>query len=394
MTRRTALACVLALSTRAADPAMAQPAMQQTTELAQLARLFQDMPARVEWFTAEFLNHVPLTQVTALIERLIRAYGPLQTVEQQAGSYTVRLLRADITAQVVLSPDGRIATLLLQPAVLTEGSIDTYANAIATLPGRTAVLVTTNGVVRAAHQASLPLAVGSAFKLAVLHATAAACDAGRLGWDDVVRLDPAWRSVPTGLLQDWPDGTPLTVATLANLMISRSDNTAADALIHLVGRATLGRMSPRNVPFLTTRELFTLKGHDNEDLRREWAEGSQTAQAALLARSTARPLPQAFVSAPAIEWFFTAEELCAALQATAHLPPFRINPGPVAATAWASVAYKSGSETGVLNLSALVVAKDGRRHCVIATWNSTEPLDDQRLLEPFRAILGVLARQG
>ena len=64
-------------------------------------------------------------------------------------------------------------------------------------------------------------------------------EAGRRAWDEVVRLEEAWKSLPSGLLQGWPEGSPLTLHTLAALMISLSDNTATDALIALLGRERL-----------------------------------------------------------------------------------------------------------------------------------------------------------
>jgi beta-lactamase class A len=66
-----------------------------------------------------------------------------------------------------------------------------------------------------------------------------------MGWADVVALQEQWRALPSGVLQDWPLGTHLTVESLAVLMISISDNTAADALAGLVGCAEVEQVAPR-----------------------------------------------------------------------------------------------------------------------------------------------------
>ena len=180
-------------------------------------------------------------------------------------------------------------------------------------------------------------------------------------------------------------------------MISLSDNTATDALIRVLGREAVDAVSPRNAPFLTTREAFILKAAGHATLRREWGAADAAARRGLLTRIAGLPLPTADGLEPGatsgVEWFFTAEELCALLDATHDLPPFAVNPGPVE-SGWRSVAYKGGSEVGVLNLSALVVAGSGRRHCVVATWNDAEALEQERLLEPFRAILRLLHDEG
>ncbi|WP_373047449.1 serine hydrolase [Vulgatibacter sp.] len=69
-----------------------------------------------------------------------------------------------------------------------------------------------------------------------------ATEAGERRWDEVVRLAPEAYSLPSVLLQDWPAGAPVTLQTLATLMISRSDNTATDQLVHLLGRERIEAM--------------------------------------------------------------------------------------------------------------------------------------------------------
>lgn len=190
---------------------------------AALERLFQNAPVSPAWFEPAFLARVSLDQVAGIVDDLKQRYGDFLSVTAEHDVFVVHLANADIPTQLTLDAKCRIAGLFFQPSVPILTELAEAVSAIAALSGRTAALVTTDGRARAAHNADVPLAVGSAFKLAVLRTTAA-CDAGRLAWDHVVRLDPAWRSLPTGILQDWPDGSPLAVATLANLMIALSDN--------------------------------------------------------------------------------------------------------------------------------------------------------------------------
>ncbi|TGE00526.1 serine hydrolase [Methylobacterium nonmethylotrophicum] len=332
-----------------------------------------------------------MSRVTEILRALTDRNGPFEALTGAQEGFTVRLRDAEVPARIGLDGEGRIQGLFFHPAVPVSGGIEDHVRAIAALPGCAAVLVASEGQVRAEHAADRPLAVGSAFKLAVLRAVAGACADGRLAWDRVVRLDPGWRSLPTGLLQDWPAGAPLTVATLANLMIAQSDNTATDALIRLVGREAVETLAPRNAPFPTTREAFLLKRADAADLRQVWASGDAAGRRALLAGLADRPLPRADDLAPEatleVEWLFTARELEALMRETHHLPALAISPGAVPAGRWRRVAYKGGSETGVLNLTALVTARSGIRHGVVATWNDTRALDPERLLAPFRGIL-------
>ncbi len=66
----------------------------------------------------------------------------------------------------------------------------------------------------------------------------------------------------------------------------------------------------------------------------------------------------------------TATELCTLLDRVSDSPAFTINPGVADAQKWRSVAFKGGSDSGVLNLSTRVVAQDGTVHCAVVTWNN------------------------
>ena len=92
-----------------------------------------------------------------------------------------------------------------------------------------------------------------------------------------------------------------------------------------------------------------------------------------------------------VEWFFTAFELCALLERVDGSPALVINPGVANSRAWSTVAFKGGSEPGVLNLSTLVTAADGTTHCVVASWNDVAALDDQALFTLYAGLLAVLA---
>jgi beta-lactamase class A len=388
---RWALLLVMAIAMAWSDGAGAA----DTARKQALERLFHERPVTPERFTQGFLTKVPASQVEAGITELTARYGDLKEIADGKDKLRIRLERAEIPAWISLSADGRIAGLFFEPPVPTTGGLDEHLAAIAALPGQTSVLVTKEGTTRAAHNPEAVLAVGSTAKLAVLKAANDAVTAGRLAWDRVVRLDPAWRSVPSGILHEWPDGTPLTLATLANLAISLSDNTAADALIHLVGRKAIQAVTPINTPFLTTRELFILKASGNGELRERWHKADGAGRIAMLADLAAQPLPKPSEIDPAptlaVGWYLSAGEICRLLRATRELPALHINAGPAAVGDWASIAYKGGSEPGVLNLSSRVTAKDGTTHCVVATWNDRAVLQEERLVTPYRAILRLLA---
>ncbi|WP_051284654.1 serine hydrolase [Nisaea denitrificans] len=346
-------------------------------------------------FSPAFLAQVPASKIGQILSQLRQSYGALGTVQPDGDGYRLDFEGADIPARIVLDQEGRIAGLWFG-APVPSGSIEEHAAAITGLPGVVSLLVLEDGKPLISHNADAALAVGSAAKLAILKALSLAVRNGEKQWSDVMELRPEWKSLPSGSLQDWPDGTPLTLGSLAHFMMSISDNTATDALIRLVGRDAVEAVSPRNSPFLNTRELFTLKSWDHAALRLEWAGADEAARRLILERVADMPLPSAQALAPeptfqAVEWFFTATELCTLLEETSALPSGSINPGPVDPGQWRDFSYKGGSETGVLNLSSRVVGADGIVRCVVATWNHPSALDENSLLLPYRGILTALA---
>jgi beta-lactamase class A len=179
--------------------------------------------------------------------------------------------RAIVHMQIVIQPQAphHIAGLLVTGADMSGDSFTAVLAELRALPGQTSVAIARLGdgapELIASIEPDRPLAIGSAFKLFILAELSRQIVAGQRHWNDVVVLDR--RSIPSGLLQSWPSGSPLTVHTLAALMISQSDNTASDVLLHLAGRENVERMmttigvqaAGRNRPILSTLELSAIK---------------------------------------------------------------------------------------------------------------------------------------
>ncbi|WP_299484802.1 serine hydrolase [Acaryochloris sp. IP29b_bin.137] len=279
-----------------------------------------------------------------------------------------------------------VLVLVLWPCQLGMANPSQLVDAFNTLPGETSVLVLKDGEAAVSLNAEKPLAIASAFKLQVLAELQQQIDAGQHSWDEVIELKPEWKSIPSGILQDWPDQALLTLQTLASLMISVSDNTAADILIQIVGRDILATASPRNQPFLTTQEVFTLKSPENQDLLETYRQS--TARPDLLPTIHKAPLPPVELVdseplAPDIEWFFTTQELCQLMTQVADLPLMHINTGIINADNWQQVAFKGGAEPGVLNLTTALKDDFGTHYCVSATWNDQQPLEEYRFFNLF-----------
>jgi beta-lactamase class A len=388
---------LLALLASGMLPVMAQPAPALSPQQA-LQRLLTQNPVEADWFDTSFLTQVPLPQVQQIVAQYTTQYGKFQRIEGAGISFTVFMERASFPSKAYVNAHGQFTGLWfglaqpLQPVAL-EDSVKQFSQ----LPGKVSLLVVDNGKPRVSLNPDQPLAVGSSFKLAVLTALNHQVAAGQHRWDEVIPLNPAWKTLPSGVIRTWPDNTPLTLATYANQMISISDNTAADALLAIAGRDKVEAVSPRNTPFLSTREAFVLKDPANAALLARYRAADVAGKRALLPAIDKLPLPDAGIfTAPLatdIEWYFTPAELCTLIDGVRDLGAMQINPGVAEKKDWQQVAYKGGSEPGVLNLTTALTGKNGHHYCVTATWNNDAALDETKFFTLYSGVLASLAAE-
>jgi len=374
----------------------AQPSI--TPEQA-LARVMKQTPAQAEWFSPNFLAQISTAQIDAIVKQYAGALGAFQRADATADGFTLVMEKGTAPAKIHLDSEGRIDGIWFgQPQPTKPVSLEDSMKELSALPGKVSAVVMEEGKMVASVHPEDALAVGSAFKLAVLAAAQEQTAAGKLKLDQIFRLKKEWKSLPSGVLQGWPDGTPLTLATLENEMISISDNTGADAMLSIVGRDQAEKFAPRNKPFLSTREAFVLKAKKNAALLERYRKADEAGRRAMLGEIDAQPLPDAGqfgegVTAQDIEWFFTPEELCGLVAKAADADAFRINPGLADPAQWQHVAFKGGSEGGVLNLTTALTGKNGKHYCVAATWNNTAALDQGKFFATYGSILSTLAKE-
>ncbi len=358
-------------------------------------------------FAPSFLEQVPAAQINEVSGQL----KGLRLVEIQRATETdlVALVesggnRAKLTMAV--DPSGKIAGLLVSPAdapaPASWGDIDerlaTTAPSGFLAAGRDCEPV--HGI---APDQARPL--GSMFKLYVLGAVAREVKAGRLSWTDQLTISDTKKSLPSGELQDRPDGTEVTVKEAAKLMISISDNTATDLLIDRVGKPAVEAVirdwssnADKNIPLLTTRELFVLKGADHP----EYAEGFLKApdRRAYL-EDVVDKVPTSEVTpwttprdVTTIEWFGSPTDMCRALVDLHGLGGPELNEIMGANDAglgldqktWPTVWFKGGSEPGVLTLGFLARSDQNKIGVVVV-----QSVDEKKALSEVAAATEVLA---
>lgn len=328
------------------------------------------------WFSQSFLSQLPAGKVDEVIAGIVKELGPYQSVELTAEKFVAHFAKGTVDVLIHLDADAKIDLLYFRPPA--TASLDDTLRAFRDQAGTLSYVITVESrSERAALNPSASLAVGSAFKLAIINALRDQIALRRRRWNEVVPLERRWQSAPSGVLQKWPPGTPITIATYAAQMISISDNTAADALASIAGSNAIRPYAFGNDPFLTTREVFVLHSDPNADLRNAYlAATTPKAQSAIAERADARPLPsvQQLLEAPllAIEWHYSVRQLCTLMQRVADLPLMSINPGVADPSDFRRVAYKGGSDIGVLNMTTMVTTRRGTHICFSATINDAK----------------------
>lgn len=415
-----------ALAQQTPPPQSAEAVVMLDRRAAELIAIFNGGGDVAATFAPEFLAQIPEAQIRAIAGQLTGQLGKAVKVAslKPAGASRAVLVigfeKGTATMQVALDPGptAKIAGLGItgtqSAAVAGIATLADVAAAFGALPGQTGFVVadlSPKSAPLAALQADKPLAIGSTFKLVILAELVRAIDAGERKWDESITLDGT--ELPAGGFNQLPKGTTVPLRALAEAMIKVSDNSATDLLIRVLGRGKIEAMQAKvgikapaaNVPFLTTMELFKLKGVGQGALGRRYLALDLKGKRKLLAGEVAAT-PGSAVGAlfadgkpvliDQLEWFASPADLARAMQwIDAHrttaggkeaLRILAINPGPAApfAKRFAYVGYKGGSEPGVVSMTVLVRDKQGqgqeRARVVSASWNNPAAAVDEMTL--------------
>lgn len=403
-----------------------------------------------ERMSPEFLQNVPADRLDKVLNDLrsgSAGYVLRKVTERDAyGVVAVGEARSDRSMwRIIIETEPvephRITTLFFQPA--PEAGVEPlkdWADADGVLAGMgetrsLAVYEVSSGegggpALRPVHALNEreSLAIGSTFKLFVLGALAERVASGGATWEETLEIRDEHKSLPSGTMQRLPRGTEKPLSEFVVNMLAISDNTATDHVLARVGRGAVEsfmkarvREAGRNLPFLSTREAFTIKLSMDGSLLGEYAGSDEAGRRELLSGRIAKDEPSEMVAqqwrvpqrVDVVEWFAGTDELCrlmAELVWTARRPgnepmlrAMKTNGGvPMTPGAWRTVAFKGGSEPGVLNLtwyleraSAAGGAEPGPAFAVSLTVNDTkQPLDEGKLVGLGQRVVEFLERAG
>ncbi len=316
-------------------------------------------------FSKSLLNKVPATQLASIRNSFETKYGKYVKVLIESNNHCkVYYEKAIFPCIINFDNSGLVNTLWFGAPSLANDNIEKIKQELDNLQGVVSVCIRKDGKEIYSFKKDLPLAIGSTFKLYILKALIHKIEKEQLHWSDTLHTNEYHKSLPSGILQNWPSNQVLTINTSANLMISLSDNTAADLLIDKIGREYIEQFAPsKMIPFYKTKELFVLKLDRNDEYIKWFANADTETKRLELKRMDTVNLSQLNIykfTQPKhleIEWFATTEQLCTLIESLKDIPALSINGGIIDKKDWYYVAYKGGSEPGVLNYTYLLQKK-------------------------------------
>jgi hypothetical protein len=425
--QRTALAALVLTGMTAAASAQA-PSAPLTARTSDLVAVLNGSGSIEALFAPPFLAQVPATQVAAIAKQLAQGFGKAAGVARLtptgagSGTLTIAYERGTVDMTITLDPTApnRIAGLLITGSSPSAQAPAQVVEAFRAFPGKTGFTIARLGggvpQMLAGSDPDRPLAIGSAFKLVILAELVRATEARERSWSDTVTLDG--RELPGGTYTQMPAGTKVGLRELAQKMISISDNSATDILLAALGRERVEAMMPvigikdpaRNRPFLTTLEMFKIKGVPGGKFGTVWPTLDEAGKRALLKQVDAMPnsaIDSALFAAgkplmiEQAEWFFSPSDLVRTMdwlrkhseggpgvEARAILginPGIQRGPGNAQ---WSYIGYKGGSEPGVIAMAFLLQGKDGW-YAIAGAWNnSAAAVEDGRFAALMMSAIG------
>ena len=279
-------------------------------------------------------------------------------------------------------------------------------------------------------------AVGSSFKLYILAELANQIAAQNvpvespgsdgktyLSWNTLLPIQSSYKSIPAGGLLFVPENTQYTVRYYAEQMIQRSDNTATDHLLYLLGRKKIeqqmlvtGHHNPaQNIPLFSTREFAVMKFlYSDKEIADYFAKSIVDKRALLndeqrgyqqleyyFAQNGDQQKP---VRIDELEWFASRYDMCrvlVSLHNTAKQKNMQSvteilsldDPLNIDREQWSYVGFKGGSEFGVLAGNWLLQRNDARLFVLsFALSNKQSDIDKQAVVSILQSALALLSQ--
>ncbi|WP_108818798.1 serine hydrolase [Pseudovibrio sp. Alg231-02] len=370
-------------------------ALRNTSDMDLLFLLWNGNGDDLSMFSTGFLSLVGEQGLRRSLEDALAAYGAAQEISKktQKNAFLVKTTHFKIVVLLERERSGKIKGLFIKPALYQVENLDECLSLMQEIVGTSSLLIRKDGVEFFSKNADQPLAIGPAYKLFVMQELVRRVKSGELKWNQKVRLEKDLESHPVSSLYAKMSGGLVTLQVVAQHMMAASDNSAADVVLNLIGTKPLETREERT-PFLTSRQFYQLKA--DRDLAEKYGQAGVAKRRKILEKIEERSLPviedvaDPYLSG--VEWYASAEELCDVIGEIADDKAMQFNPGLAEKTDWQRIAFKAGSEIGVLNFTYDLKGLNGTHWQVAVTWNHEDILPEGKLLGLTNALLQELKK--
>ncbi len=316
-----------------------------------------------EAFSEKFLQALPIQKINEILELYKNQLGRFVSSQKVGNFYRLKFENGTATSTIHLNKEAKISGLWFGEPVISSDNLENIKREFSKLKDRISIcLMRDNKFKLVDLNSEKAYPVGSTFKLFLLKAVCQKIEKKEMAWNQLIKIEKKSKSFPSGILQDWPVGTSLTLESMAGLMISLSDNTATDHIFNLLGRETVSAILPETCGFsLNTSEMLKLK-FVFKDKAKEFIKASEKRKNEILKEIsefdrnlTSQEIKEITEAQPflidELEWNISTEELCKVIYDLRLNKLLTINPayGLINKNEWHKVCYKGGSEPGVLN---------------------------------------------
>lgn len=375
-------------------------------------------------FVEKFRDAISYEKFMSILKGLSSSFGDCHSVHSidGVGSFAIILrTKNDKKLHFELSYNkisSMIDGLLFKGEYRPKVNITSYSQAINLLKEfgqSTSLYLTQEQDELASFRADSVHALGSVFKLYILAALAKKIESEGLSWQEKITIKNDFKSLPSGVMQDLPEGSQKSLYEFSEKMISISDNTATDHLLNFVGKKEvesfineykLNSSMNKNSPFLSTFDMFKTRAFfSNADVRK-YIESNRMERAKMLSKYANVSQSEVMSKLSSwshpkyineIEWYATPREVCKLMSHLTKLKDPQVKKilsvnTPFVSTAkdsnWIYAGYKGGSEPGVLEMAYVLENKSMKESCFyIGVNDPVNPVDQSSFFSLVEGIL-------
>ena len=378
-----------------------------------------------EHFSKEFIDRVPKSAIIDIFSMIAKAEGNCTSTNiTMIGNNTAKMRAVTGNSSykfiIYVNENNLMTGLMYQGRSDSKTKISSYDElntAIKGISGESAFFLkelnSPNSLIDISSDSML--ALGSEFKLYILKNLVERITKNEFKWSDQFPLLPEIKSLPSGVMQDFPDGSNYSLKTYVSYMISKSDNTATDSMINILGRDKIlesmkeyNSFLADNYPFLTTMDMFRMRTLDEATVD-QYLKSESNDRLAFLERLKKNINREQLIEKLSdweeprdikkVEWFASPKDLCKTIENLKLLSEKDHTVLDILSISnpfiWTEddpnfeyVGYKGGSEPGVMTMTFLLKTRNQKWACLSMGINdSIKSLDENSTAEFFHAII-------